>query len=84
MHMHENILGMVSGMESNQTTACLSCYLKPLLIVLEEITQFTLMSKWLITAEYWLLKDMWGYRVLKERNSSLTERPTLFFFFFNM
>lgn len=56
MKMSENVLGMVFGMENKQTNA-LSCYLKSLLVVLEEIIQFTLMSKWLIPAGYLLLKD---------------------------
>lgn len=57
MKMSENVLGMVFGMENKQTNALLSCYLKSLLVVLEEIIQFTLMSKWLIPAGYLLLKD---------------------------
>ena len=57
MKMPENVLGMVFSMENNQTNALLSCYLKSLLAVLEEIIQFTLMSKWLIPAGYLLLKD---------------------------
>ena len=57
MRMPENVLGMVFNMENNQTNALLSCYLKSLLAVLEEIIQFTLMSKWLIPAGYLLLKD---------------------------
>ena len=54
MKMPESVLGMVFGMENNQTNARLSCYLKSLLVVLEEIIQFTLMSKWLIPAGYLL------------------------------
>ena len=57
MKMPENVLGMVFSMENNQTNALLSCYLKSLLAVLEEIIQFTLMNKWLIPAGYLLLKD---------------------------
>lgn len=56
MHVLENALGVVSGLENNQTNALLSCYLKSLIAVLEEMIQFTLMSKWFITAEYLLLK----------------------------
>ena len=54
MKMPESVLGMVFGTENNQTNARLSCYLKSLLVVLEEIIQFTLMSKWLIPAGYLL------------------------------